>query len=322
MALILNNGTSSHRLINIEKLEDGVKDIPRSESEPIPYTSLSHVTLHCQHPTIHALICGRHDETVHRYVTDVTNGEYGGYLIRSDYGKPNPEPRMRGERWTIHPSLIPENATTNFPHIPDIVIYNEHCRTDPVPSTTQHKLIIFDETYTTNTNREKANMTKQSTYESLMSLLQSQGHSAALHIITSDIRAPLLKHDIKTLHEIGVLPECTKQLQYDVWKCAVQYMHKIILAWRQLESATIIQQPPLNHTGGRTHVYYYHKQWGRRSLSPTYATARPQHIVPPWAATPETEKPDRVSSPPPIEPPPTGKARKRHRIDTLHLGVN
>jgi len=102
----------------------------------------------------------------------------------------------------------------------------------------KYKLNVLEQTYTIASNHTEAIESKRTAYAPLVDVLQSQGHEISLNIIASDVRVPLTPQDTKALMAMGIPKNRIKEIRCEVWIRAIYYLHKIIVAWRQIEATT------------------------------------------------------------------------------------
>ena len=227
-------------------------------------TSFTHVSLECSHPTIHSLICARHNDAVISYASSIRKGTHGGFMLRTDAGKVIPQQSHIEDRWTIHPSIlrrVPQHTHT----IPDIVHYTNVYTPDDIHPSMPNPIRLIEVAYSG--NREAAFETKFIKYAPLVNSLRSLGHNTSLSILTSDVRVPITHLNTPTFESIGIHGNNLKRLRRSIWLSTIQYLNKIIVYWRTLESA-----------------YYY----DRTTRVPTT-----QHRRPPWG---NSSRPSRFSS--------------------------
>lgn len=185
-------------------------------------------------------------------------------MLRTDAGKVIPQQSHIEDRWTIHPSIlrrVPQHTHT----IPDIVHYTNVYTPDDIHPSMPNPIRLIEVAYSG--NREAAFETKFIKYAPLVNSLRSLGHNTSLSILTSDVRVPITHLNTPTFESIGIHGNNLKRLRRSIWLSTIQYLNKIIVYWRTLESA-----------------YYY----DRTTRVPTT-----QHRRPPWG---NSSRPSRFSS--------------------------
>ena len=204
-------------------------------------TSFAHVHLECSHDLIHSLICDRHNAIVNTLTSAIRHGSKGGFLVRSDAGRPTPHPS--NNRWTIHPSLTSAPLTL----IPDIVQYVNVYSPSEISLAQKYHIRLLEVAFAA--DRDNKILEKTVKYLPLVSTLSLAGHDTTLSLLCSDVRVPVTHLDTNTFRTFGIEGANLHKTRKAIWLNSIQYMYKITLNWRQLEAQAAHAHHPRSRGG-------------------------------------------------------------------------